>query len=103
MRRRNAGAAEIGRGFDNAIAEVMLPNTVHNHTGSERIIGAGDPVGQSQAAPGRHRGRSSRRNIWLVATKHSEERRWHFGSRRERIAAHENVRRLRLRTTFLHS
>ena len=47
-----AHLAEVIRRSDDALSKMMLPDTVYHHAGGERIFGAGNPRGQSAAAPG---------------------------------------------------
>ena len=53
VRRGVALKAEIIRGADNPAAEVVLPQPVGHHAGSERVVGRGDPIGQHGAASAR--------------------------------------------------
>ena len=50
MRRLHAVSPEVARRLDEASAEVTLPDAVHHHAGGERILRAGDPIGERCAA-----------------------------------------------------
>ena len=53
MSRLVAGVAKVVRRTNEAIAKVMLPNTVHDHSSRQRIVFAGNPVRQLQTQAGR--------------------------------------------------
>ena len=50
MRGLVAAETEVAGCSDDALTEVMMPETVHKHTAGERIVGVGDPLGQRAAA-----------------------------------------------------
>ena len=52
MRRALAHGTEIRGRADEAAAEVMHPDAVHQHAGDERIRAAGEPPGEGQAPAG---------------------------------------------------
>ena len=52
MRGLLAHDAEVARRADQAFAEVMLPDAVHDHARRQRIIGAGQPFGAASGGAG---------------------------------------------------
>ena len=42
--------AKVVRRADDAAAEMVVPDAVNQHAGGQRILGAGDPLGQLQTA-----------------------------------------------------
>src|SRR5207249_4779361 len=52
VRRAVAVEAEVVGGGDQAAAEVVVPDAVHDDAGGERVGGVDDPVGQASAAFG---------------------------------------------------
>jgi hypothetical protein len=48
--RRLAVLAEVVGSGDEAAAEVVLPEAVHQHAGGERMVGARDPAGERQSS-----------------------------------------------------
>src|SRR5205085_11337077 len=50
VRRRLAELAEVARGADEALAEVVLPDAVDHHARRQRVVGAGDGLRQLQPA-----------------------------------------------------
>ena len=50
MRRHVAGHAEIVDGFDDSFAEEMMPDAIHDHPRSERILRAGEPLREFEPA-----------------------------------------------------
>ena len=53
MRRAAAELPEVARRLDDAAAEVANPKTIHHHARGERVVRAGDPLGQSHAPAAR--------------------------------------------------
>ena len=52
LRMRGPGAhhAEVTRRSDDALAEMIMPDAVHHYPSRQRVLGAGDPVGQCRPA-----------------------------------------------------
>ena len=53
MRRGLAQHAEVARGPDEAAAEVMQPEPVHQHPGGEGMLSTGEPLAESKPPAGR--------------------------------------------------
>ena len=80
MRRPFAAEAEIARRGDDALAEMVLPEAIDHHAGRERMLRAGDPPGQFDAA------------FWLDfgGCQHAWEGRVHWRKLLLRVAALED-------------
>ena len=76
---------------------MLLPNPVHHHTSGERVLRAGDPIGENAAASGGLRFGSTFGKFRCGQAKDGRKGGLHLTLRRERIAPGENVRRFRLR------
>ena len=83
MRGRGAHEAEVVRGGDEALAEVLLPDAVHDHAGGERVIGARDPLCKAEATIGKRR---------LRFGENHRHRRLDEIAKSSRRAAHEHMR-----------
>src|SRR5262245_61625646 len=97
---KHAGAPEIRGRLHNAAAEMMLPHAVDQHTRSQRVLGAGDPLRKGEpAAAGIG---VCPTHFWrkLFSSQDAEEGRLDFRSWRERIAANEHMGGFWLRSRF---
>ena len=50
MRWRGTHEAEVVRGGHEALAEVLLPDTIHDHAGGKRVVVACNPLCEAEAA-----------------------------------------------------
>ena len=91
MARRLAAGAEIVRRADEALAEVMHPDAVHDHAGGERIALGGDRLRQLEPAAAFLEG------LGLAIREHLEEVARNDIAVDFRLAAHEDVRVMRVR------
>src|SRR6185369_9673328 len=57
---------------DNAVAEMMLPDPVHHHTGSERVVGVRNRLGNFHAAAARYN------RLLILTGDNLQEPAWHF-------------------------
>jgi hypothetical protein len=49
MRGSGSHEAEVVRGGDEALAEVLLPDAIHDHACGERVAGARNPLREAEA------------------------------------------------------
>ena len=86
-----AGLPEVARRADDPLAEMMLPQPVHDHSRRERIVGCGDGFGQfpSAAAIGERRR--------ISAGQHLQEPPRRFVAKVLRVPADVDAQVLRLR------
>ena len=87
MRRLLAGAAEVVRISGDGLVEMPEPDPVHDGSGGEWVIGAGDPFGEGLAAAFdgfRYRG-------LLHATQDAQNARLYFFTRTKGITARQDA------------
>src|SRR5262249_42416905 len=104
--RKETGAAEVARRGDDPLAEVMLPQPIDQDAGRQRVVLAGDPVGQD-TTPARRPGSprrtgQARLRLLIRGAEYAHEARLDRLARRRRAAARQNMRRRRGRAVLVY-
>ena len=91
MRRVAAHRAEVVRRGDDALAEVVLPESIDDDAGRERVIGTREPFGERRAAAGGIWSTFGRSDLRLACAEELGEAGLHFLAGLQIVAAGEHA------------